>query len=192
MRGGVTPRGGGARSAGFSLVETLIAVTVLSLSSMGFVAVTVSTHRLEHENEQFSQAMELAREVVEQMQAREFSEVFARHNTESSDDPDGPGTAVGSSWTHQDSYERQYTSDEKGVSSSPITCRVEFPVQGTALREDLDLPEFGLPTDLNSDGVIDSEDHSGDYVLLPVVLRLSYPGATGVRNLTLTTVLIDG
>lgn len=170
----------------------MVAVTVLAMSSMGFVAVTISTHRLERENESFANAVELSREVMEQMQAVTFSEVLARFNDDKTDDPEGNGTSVGSTWTRVDGTRGNVEGRIADSDSTAVTCTVSFPLLAKKLREDLDLPEYGLPMDLNGDGEIDSADHSGDYVLLPISLNLQYSGATGTRTLNLTTVLRDG
>lgn len=48
-----------------------------------------------------------------------------------------------------------------------------------ALREDLPLPRFGLPADLNGDSVIDDQPHNDDYRALPVVLTFAWTTADG-------------
>ena len=50
---------------------------------------------------------------------------------------------------------------------------------------------LGMPRDLNGDGVIDSEDHAGDYVLLPVKVRVNWRGITGDRSFEVCTVLLN-
>jgi hypothetical protein len=60
---------------------------------------------------------------------------------------------------------------------------------GVELREDLDMPELGMPRDLNGDGIVDSADHSGDYRVLPVLLRLDWSGRSGNRHTVVRTIL---
>lgn len=43
-----------------------------------------------------------------------------------------------------------------------------------ALRENIVAPRYGLPRDLNGDGVIDSNSRNQDYTALPVVVRLRW------------------
>ena len=43
-----------------------------------------------------------------------------------------------------------------------------------ALREDVFMPELGLPMDLNGDGVIDAQNHALDYKVLPVTIQLRW------------------
>jgi len=61
------------------------------------------------------------------------------------------------------------------------------------LREDLLAPEFGMPNgrDLNGDGNIDQLDHSGDYQLLPVIVRLRWRNGAGERTAEIRTFLCD-
>jgi hypothetical protein len=46
------------------------------------------------------------------------------------------------------------------------------------LREDLNAPRYGLPWDLNGDGLIDATPRNTDYRQLPVVVRIRW-GGTG-------------
>ena len=62
---------------------------------------------------------------------------------------------------------------------------------GWILREDVDFPALGMPRDLNGDNIVDDEDHRGDYVLLPVCIRIRWNGRAGEREFTLTTMLTD-
>jgi hypothetical protein len=57
------------------------------------------------------------------------------------------------------------------------------------LREDLELPALGLPQDLNGDGNLDGLDHSSDYVLLPVQVRVRWNGSAGPGLLEFETLL---
>ena len=66
------------------------------------------------------------------------------------------------------------------------------PLDPTSLREDLQAPEFGLPRDLDGDTIEDSEDHSGDYQMLPVVIRVQWRGGSGNRIIEVSTVLRAG
>jgi len=50
---------------------------------------------------------------------------------------------------------------------------------------------LGTPRDLNGDGLVDSVNHAGDYLLLPVSLTLRWKGKTGVRVLEIQTFLAD-
>jgi hypothetical protein len=69
---------------------------------------------------------------------------------------------------------------------------VIFPNGGngaTFLAENEVDPALGLTRDLNGDGAIDALDHSGDYRLLPVRVRVAWSGATGDRQIELEALL---
>ena len=57
------------------------------------------------------------------------------------------------------------------------------------LREDLVMPQLGLPADLNGDGVIDGLNHAGDYTLLPVQIRVQWVTPDGPRSFSVFSVL---
>jgi hypothetical protein len=64
------------------------------------------------------------------------------------------------------------------------------PTSGGAgvLREDLSLPRFGLPADLNSDTHVDGESRDTDYLMLPVVVHVRWRSRVGgVQELQLPT-----
>ena len=59
-----------------------------------------------------------------------------------------------------------------------VTFLVQVPVKTVAgvaaLREDEVAPRYGLPHDLNGDGVIDGNARDADYRALPIVVRLRW------------------
>jgi len=59
------------------------------------------------------------------------------------------------------------------------------------LRENLELPDLGMPRDLTGDFVVDANDHSLDYTILPVAVRLVWDGENGQRQLVLYTLLTE-
>ena len=112
-------------------------------------------------------------------------EAFAILNAEKADDIAGQTSAA------YLALEESLLGDSSGQA---VTIQVVFPVQDDlpgVLREDLELPALGMPRDLDGDGEIDSADHSGDVVLLPVLLRLEWEGAAGLQSLQLATILGD-
>jgi hypothetical protein len=62
-----------------------------------------------------------------------------------------------------------------------VTVLVQVPAADrsgtTVLREDVDAPRYGLPADLDGDGVIDGDPRDDDYQSLPVVVRLRWQRA---------------
>ncbi|HVS19906.1 MAG TPA: hypothetical protein VMT18_14975, partial [Planctomycetota bacterium] len=68
---------------------------------------------------------------------------------------------------------------------------IVFPGDGVGLFEDVVFPALGMPRDLTLDDppMIDSLDHSMDYRVLPVLVRVRWAGARGNRELMLGTTL---
>jgi hypothetical protein len=57
------------------------------------------------------------------------------------------------------------------------------------LREDANNLNFGLPRDLNGDGVVDALDHRADFIVLPARVRIQWTGKSGRRSLEMETLL---
>ncbi len=142
------------------------------------MAVVTSSQKLARTNEENAIAYAAARLTAAELQGVPFDEIFASYNSDPSDDPDGAGTAPGGDF------------DARGLSpalddADGFVGEIVFPEQATgvgtavALREDLALPELGMPRDLNGDGFPDGLDHAGDYIVLPVTIRVRWRGASG-------------
>jgi hypothetical protein len=57
-----------------------------------------------------------------------------------------------------------------------------------ALRENVNAPRYGLPYDLNGDGVIDGNSRNADYLGLPIVVQLRWQRpATRAQEVVLAT-----
>ena len=66
----------------------------------------------------------------------------------------------------------------------------EFATIGTLARiTDFDMPQLGMPRDLNFEDGIDGFDHADDYVILPVTVRLAWRGVSGDSRQEYHTVL---
>ena len=111
---------------------------------------------------------------VEQLQAENFGDVFALYNGADADDPGGVGTAPGSGFLVDGL--NLLVGDADGFAGE-----VFFPVidDASVLREDAEFAVMGMPRDLDGDGDIDGLDHSDDYQLLPVVVRVTWRTSTG-------------
>jgi hypothetical protein len=57
------------------------------------------------------------------------------------------------------------------------------------LREDVVNAKLGMPRDLNGDGVVDANNHAGNYQLLPVLVRVRWRGVGGNGLVELPTML---
>jgi hypothetical protein len=128
-------------------------------------------------------ASEAARQVLEELQDQEFSDVFALYDARTDNDPQGFGTAPGPGFAVE---ELQPQIDD----ADGVVGEIVFPVVGTELREDADLPELGLPLDLNGDG-LDGLDHALDYQLLPVAVRVRWRSSGAPMQVELRTYLCE-
>lgn len=181
------PEAGGdvaKRRQGFSMVELMVTLCVLTVGMLAFARASVQSTRAIDASARKAIALSAARGKIEELKGLPFSQVFARYNTTDSDDPGGivsPGANFA-----VDGLEAT-TDDADGMVGS-----IEFPVDAAApsvLREDLTLPEFGTPMDLNGSLSVTSASCSANYRLLPIVVRLAWRGSSGVERIELRTSL---
>jgi hypothetical protein len=175
------PRG----DSGFTAVEVIVTGAVLAVGACALVAALVNAMTLASVNRETAAATQAAREIVERLHGIAPCLVFRSFNKNPYDDPDGAYTAPGESFS--------FDAGSGIQGEGNLTARIIFPVGDDGLlRENSDDPHFGMPRDLNGDGSIDGNDHSGDYVLLPLRVRISWQGVTGLRFVETSTVLGDG
>jgi hypothetical protein len=135
-------------------------------------------------NRETGLALEAARDRVERMQGEEFLQVFRLYNPDPTDDPAGvvgPGSGFAVA----------------GLDPAPddpdgLVGELRFPtLTGSELREDVADEDLGMPRDLDGRNGVDASDHKDDYRLLPVEVTLRWRGTSGIRTLTLRTLLAD-
>ena len=173
----------GGREQGTTLVELLVAAITLSLLLLGFgrfMAVSMVTAGLDREA---ALAEEAARSQLEVLRAEDLTDVFARYNALPDDDAEGIGTAPGKDFAVANLV--AMTTDADGMAGEILLPETPPGV----LREDQLDPLFGLPLDLNGDGLIDAADHAGDYAALPVVVRVEWTGQSGPARVEIRTTL---
>ena len=85
----------------------------------------------------------------------------------------------------------QLTRTTKDGATATYTAEVQFPTANdpAVLREDVRDELIGMPRDLNGDGVVDGENHSADYLILPIRIRVFWRGKAGIRTFEICTVL---
>lgn len=144
-------------------------------------------------NRQGARATNAVQAVFERMRNEPLEDVLALYNAEPLDDLDGPGTAPGAR------FDITGLPRLNALPGQPVGELV-MPLVNVApvgdpevweLREDVDLPQLGMPRDLNRDFAIDDLDHSGDYIALPVMARVRWQGPLGPRELRMFTLLIE-
>lgn len=201
-----TPRPARAR-AGLTIVEVIVALSVLVVAASIFCQTLLSTARVRQLNHDNALAADAARVVLERMRNEPFLEIYKAYNEGPQDDPDGNGTGPG------------HLFDVPGLDPLPDAPqgkvgRITFPsmaVQVTQssgamgkkglggggtttvtewhLREDVVDEALGLPRDLNGNNVIDTADHAGDYLILPVRVRIEWKNGLGARRFDIVTQL---
>jgi hypothetical protein len=203
--------------AGLTVVEVVVALSVLVVAVSIFCQMLVSTARMRSMNRESLLAADAARVAIERLRNEDFATVWRRYNETPSDDPGGAGTGPGA---------RFAVEGLESVEGAPVGMvgRYVFPtrviagLQGTGLgglqlgggkaaasdssggegaattyelREDLVDASLGMPRDLDGDNVIDDQDHALDYLILPVRIELEWLSSSGVRRFTITTQLTD-
>ena len=161
-----------------TLIEVTVAMFILFVA-LGATLGTISTFSaLEQSNRESTVAQIAARSALEQLQATSFAQIFATFNTDPNDDPAGVGTAPGPGFAVAGL-------DPQDGDPDGLVGRIMLPfVPGapTVLRENLVDPSFGLPRDLDGDGAVDGGDRAGDYLVLPVRIRIEWTGPSGNRS----------
>lgn len=167
----------------FTLVELLIAVTVLIVAMLGAVGTISTISSLGESNRESTVAYQAARAVMETLSSETFEELFARYNSDPADDPIFAGSGPGPNFA-VDGLDAQ-AGDADGLPG-----RVLLPESaGALLLETLVDSSFGMPRDLDGSGGVDAADHADDYILLPVRVRIEWTGKSGDRFVEYATIL---
>ncbi len=168
----------GRGSGGFTLLEVMLAVAILSTALFGFIFSILHNSRLNAGDRENLAAMRGAERMIETMRDRAFGDIFAAYNRVPSDDPPpGPGTAPGSDFDVEGLVPLADDPDGK--------CgKILFPTDasGGRLREDVVDPALLMPRDLNGNGTIDSAGVAAGFKLLPVEVRIEWKGIQGPRS----------
>lgn len=180
------PYQGSPRLAGMSLVELLVAFTILLIGLSGLVKVLLGNFALNEQARGVALAMHSSRSLVEQMRSRDVDDVFVFYNDFAGDDP--PGGAAGPDFA------------VPGLDPDPndpdgVVGEVLFPVQVGApgVVSELANPNFpGFPRDLNLDGDAIDADVNADAVMLPVIVRLRWVGPSGAAQTYDLPTLLSG
>ncbi len=170
-----------APSRGFTLLELMLAMVVLTIAIGGITVSLWHTGALMRTNRETGSALDAAHSVLETMHAAEFSEVFARYNAIGADDP-ALGLSPGNLFSVTGLTAQ--AADADGFVGSVL-----FPGDGIELREDTVDRDLGMPRDLNGDGQIDSVNHADNYQVLPLRVQIEWVGAGGSQRLDLVTTI---
>jgi Tfp pilus assembly protein PilV len=195
-----------AGQLGLTVVEVVVAMSVMVVAASIFCQMLAGTTRLRQLNRENALAADSARVVLEQMRNAPIREVYRRYNEDPKDDPLGQGTGPGQYFDVAGltaladaplgragqilfpSQAVQVTSSGGGKKAAGSTATTSIQWH---LREDFVDDALGMPRDLNGDNVIDSLNHATDYIILPVRIRVSWQSPTGPRHFDLLTQLGD-
>lgn len=174
------------------MVEVAIAMPIALIAIGMLVQMFAGGSGLREAGRESGVAITAAQSAIEKIRNEDFRQVFALYNEDPYDDPGGPGTAPGHRFDVADLVE--IDSDPDGVVGEIIlpTWNAGSAVAAHwQVRENAVNVPLGMPRDLNGDAVVDDEDHSADYTLMPVVVVLRWRGRFGPRELRLFTVLAE-
>jgi hypothetical protein len=165
------------------MIEIMVVMIVLTISMAMFSSTLVGTARQNANKREVTRAAEGARRQLEILRSEPFDQIFALYNPSADDDPPAaaaPGAAF----------------DVEGLEAVPgdpdgRVGEVVFASTGPTLREDAVHAALGMPRDLSGDLAIDDGDHSGDYIILPVLVRVRWQGATGPHVLEMQSLFTD-
>jgi len=168
------------RQGGFTLVEIMISLTVLTAAVYLLSSTITATMAHSSKRKERTIAMESIMNVLEDMRSVPFRDLSVLYNDVDSDDPGGSGSAPG----HRFSVpELDYVLG--GVTT--LAGTITLPTIAGLIREDVVLPELGMPRDLNGDFVADASNHTGDYMILPVTVKVEWPGSAGLNEMKITS-----
>jgi type II secretory pathway pseudopilin PulG len=173
-----------SRRQGLTLIELTIATVILTVCC-GMLTSTITgtmTHNRVRRERQI--AVEAARAALEDMHNVDFYDVFWTFNQDPSDDEGGAGTARGAHFSVEGLTPLEDDPDGR-------VGEIVLPSTTAELFENAENESLGLPRDLNGDLSIDALDHSDDYLLLPVEVRLRWNGIGGPAEFSLSTMLAD-
>ena len=161
----------------------MIALLVFVAGAGTAVQLLLGVSGLLRASQERAQALVAVQNVLETLQGEVFGETFARFNATVADDPP-LGASPGNSFAVPGL-------DPRPGDADGLPGEIVFPGGGFVLLENPVDVEVGMPRDLNGDGAIDAADHSGDYRVLPVRIRVLWRGAGGDQELEIATALTN-
>lgn len=166
---------------GFALIEVVVSFTALLVVLLGFSRMLLSARMASATSHEATLAKEAARSLVEQLAALDVQAAYTRYNANAADDPAGV-TSPGDGFAVRGLEALDEDADG-------LPGEIQFPEVGGVLSESLNLPQYGWPIAMNGDGDTDDPDVSGDFRVLPVIVRVEYRTAGGPGQIEFRTVL---
>jgi prepilin-type N-terminal cleavage/methylation domain-containing protein len=174
-------------SSGFTLLEVLVCSAVICVAVLGHAMSVLTGQRNSALMQERGLAFSTLQRFIERMRAdTDWAGLYARLKAMSAESGrDANLTFLGPDESLPVRAPTDYYADFDAPSRlGTVEILVQVPITvagGTgALREDAVAPRYGLPADLNGDGVIDDNPRDDDRLALPVVVHLRWrrPGAS--------------
>jgi type II secretory pathway pseudopilin PulG len=161
-----------------TLIEIMIALSILAISILALLSSLCAAAKLQDVTRERALAQNAARAKIEEMRSRTYTQIYSLYNSNPADDPGGPGTAPGATFT------------VPGLNAFPgvPVGQIVFPESGGGLLESLVDPSrgidasMGMPRDLNGNGIIDVVPFTTGYQILPVKIVITWKSANGKKS----------
>jgi hypothetical protein len=179
------------------MVEVLASSAVLSVALLGYAGVAVRHQKTGIDIAERGVAMLTLERFVERMRAdTDWAGLYGRLRPSSSETAgDATLSNLGIDTTLAAHAPTSYYADFVAPTRlGTVEILVQTPSTTAAglaaLRENTAAPKYGLPADLNGDGVVDGNSRNADYLALPVVVHLRWTHAgTDPQEVVLATCL---
>jgi type II secretory pathway pseudopilin PulG len=170
---------------GFTYIELMVAVVLLVGGLLATMAVIGVSLDLTQTTRNETAAMNAARQMVETMQDNyAFSDIYRAYNSNNADDPSGIDADPGPNFPVP--RLNVQAGDADGMAGEIL-----FPETAGQLREDINDALLGMPMDLGAPTGVDGDDHSANYVLLPVTIQISWSDGGQNKTYALRTLLSE-
>jgi len=160
-----------------------VAFSALLVVLLGFSRMLLSSRMASATSHEATLAKEAARSMIEQLSALDVEAAYQRYNASAGDDPGGGVVSPGTNFAVRGL-------EALDADADGLPGRIVFPESGAGvLSESVTLPQYGWPLPMNGDGDTLDADVSGDFRVLPVVVRIEYSTAGGPGLMEFKTVL---
>ena len=171
-------------SAGFGLLEVLMSVSVLAVALLGHLSVSWSANQLATQQRLRSQGLRHAEQFIERLRADDdWPTLLARIDAKlieavtPTTSPLAQRLQDGRLCFPVTDY---YSSFHDPMGADHFAVLIDVPgtraMDGAPLelRESAVEPRYSLPSDLNGDGIVDTDVRNFDYIALPIIVYFRY------------------
>ncbi len=185
-------RNGGRSGAGFTLLELMIVMTIMLTAFMALSQSIGMSMKLSENNREMALASDGIRGAMERIHGDVcFATIYYRYNGDPLDDPalTNPGLEPECQFPAPGNTFAVIGLQAQIGDLDGVVGEIVFP--DVDVGGALELSEDIAGRDLNMDGDALDADTSGDYRLLPVVIRVRWTGTSGERSLEAQTLITD-